>query len=66
MAFSLAQDTEALQGGGASFVRDRWERNPSDPNAGYGITAVMEGGPLLEKVTTYPLSDLNPTVLCVS
>lgn len=44
------QETERLDGGG-DFTIDRWERNASDPNAGYGITAVLEGGSLLEKVT---------------
>lgn len=32
------------------FLLDRWERDAQDANAGYGITAVLEGGELLEKV----------------
>ena len=31
------------------FVRDRWDRDTNDSNAGYGITSVLEGGRLLEK-----------------
>jgi coproporphyrinogen III oxidase len=27
----------------------RWERDSTDPNAGYGITTVLEGGRVLEK-----------------
>ena len=44
------QDTEELAGGKASFVMDRWERDSNSPNAGYGITSVMESTGLLEKV----------------
>eukprot|EP00899_Mesostigma_viride_P006688 jgi/Mesvir1/1601/Mv14566-RA.1 len=36
-------------GSGLKFITDRWERNASDPNAGFGITRVLEGGDLLEK-----------------
>ena len=35
----VEQDAEALDGSGAKFVHDRWERSPGDPNAGYGITS---------------------------
>lgn len=45
-----AQEAEALEGSGARFNRDRWTRGEGDANAGYGITAVLEGGDLLEKV----------------
>ena len=38
---------EALDGSGRRFSHDRWERSP--PNAGYGITSVLEGGDVLEK-----------------
>lgn len=43
----ILSEAEALDGSGRTFVRDRWSRG-SD-NAGYGITAVLEGGDLLEK-----------------
>ncbi len=46
------QDTEELAGGKASFVMDRWERDSNSPNAGYGITSVMESTGLLEKVNS--------------
>ena len=39
-----------MEGSGARFNRDRWTRGQGDTNAGYGITAVLEGGELLEKV----------------
>lgn len=35
---------------GAKFAEDRWERDSSNPHAGYGITSVLEGNSLLEKV----------------
>jgi coproporphyrinogen III oxidase len=35
--------------GAATFAHDRWERSPGHPNAGYGITSVLEGGDILEK-----------------
>ena len=31
-------------------MEDPWERSASNANAGYGTTAVLEGGALLEKV----------------
>lgn len=40
---------ETLDGSGQSFRHDRWDRNPGHPNAGYGITSVLEGGKVLEK-----------------
>jgi coproporphyrinogen III oxidase len=46
---SITAGAEALDGAGQHFRRDRWERSSSDPGAGFGITAVMEGGDLLEK-----------------
>lgn len=46
----LLQETEALAEDGSKFVIDRWERDASNPNAGYGITSVMESKGLLEKV----------------
>ena len=44
------QETVELDGSGASFLMDRWERGAADSNAGYGMTCVLEGGALLEKV----------------
>ncbi len=46
---AAGQEAEVLDGGGRAFLRDRWQRNATDSNAGYGITAVLEGGDLLEK-----------------
>jgi len=40
---------EQLEGSGKRFMRDRWERDAGDPNAGWGSTCVLEGGSLLEK-----------------
>lgn len=34
---------------GATFQHDRWEREAGNPNGGYGITSVLEGGAVLEK-----------------
>ena len=45
----LVQKTEECDGS-KKFLIDRWERDAQDANAGYGITAVLEGGQLLEKV----------------
>lgn len=47
---TFIQETEELADDGSTFAIDRWERNSADPNAGYGITSVMEGQGLLEKV----------------
>jgi coproporphyrinogen III oxidase len=30
----------------------RWQRDADDPNAGYGVTAVLEGGSILEKAAS--------------
>jgi coproporphyrinogen III oxidase len=43
----IIAEAEALDGSGAKFVRDRWER--AGHGGGYGITSVLEGGSLLEK-----------------
>lgn len=43
------QEAAQLDGSGRPFVQDRWDRDSSNPNAGFGITAVLEGGNLLEK-----------------
>jgi len=51
---AAAQEVEELDGAGASFLRDRWERPGGESGAGYGITCVLEGGDLLEKVHLYP------------
>ncbi|PNH11399.1 Coproporphyrinogen-III oxidase [Tetrabaena socialis] len=40
---------ESLELGKKQFVVDRWERQPGNPNAGYGVTCVLEGGEVLEK-----------------
>ena len=48
------QETERFDGGGATFLRDRWERPGSASSGGYGITCVLEGGALLEKVSNQP------------
>lgn len=34
---------EELDGSGAKFVHDRWSRDPSDSNAGFGITSGVHG-----------------------
>ena len=48
---AIIAGVEALEGSsdGARFVQERWARDPADPNAGYGITAVLEGGRAVEK-----------------
>ncbi|KAG1663549.1 hypothetical protein FOA52_003177 [Chlamydomonas sp. UWO 241] len=38
-----------MDGSGKAFRQDRWEREPGNPNAGFGITAVLEDGAILEK-----------------
>lgn len=45
----IISGAEALDGSGRRFCHDRWERSPGHPNAGYGITSVLEGGDVLEK-----------------
>ena len=45
----IITDAEALDGSGQRFIHDRWERSPGNPNVGYGITSVLEGGTILEK-----------------
>lgn len=61
------QEAERIDGSGRIFLRDCWQRDAADSNAGYGVTAVMESGDLLEKVrwrqcgtpgTLPPTSDL--------
>ena len=44
------QAAEELDGGG-SFKMEPWDRPEGSPNPGHGITAVLEGGTLLEKVS---------------
>eukprot|EP00798_Chlamydomonas_sp_ICE-L_P011603 gene11603-34307_t len=46
---SILQMAEQMDGSGKKFIRDKWERDPDNPNAGYGMTCVLEGGDLLEK-----------------
>jgi hypothetical protein len=43
-----------MDAGGRQFLIDRFQRSADDPSAGFGITAVLEGGKLLEKVMTLP------------
>jgi coproporphyrinogen III oxidase len=46
----IIREAEQLDGSGRTFLRDRWERSPSsNGGGGYGVTAVLEGGDLLEK-----------------
>lgn len=51
MRNSLLQTAEDLDGSGRRFVQDRYQRGTGDPNQGFGITAVLEDGALLEKVS---------------
>jgi len=44
------QEAEQLDGSGRRFLVDRWQRGAAEANTGFGITAVLEGGALLEKV----------------
>lgn len=48
----IIQAAEELDGSGARFQHDRWSRSPDNPNAGYGITSVLEGGSVLEKAAS--------------
>ncbi|CAI7819122.1 unnamed protein product [Closterium sp. NIES-53] len=43
------RDSAVRDGSGKAFIEDRWERDPDNPAAGYGITRVLEGGHVLEK-----------------
>ena len=43
----FVQDAALLDGSGRAFVLDEWKREAGNPNAGFGITAVLEGGQLL-------------------
>lgn len=45
---NIVTEAEKVDASGR-FVRDRWDRDTNDSNAGYGITSVLEGGRLLEK-----------------
>ncbi|CAL8469400.1 g8941 [Coccomyxa elongata] len=44
----IIKATELLDGS-RTFLRDPWQREGDAPNPGHGITAVLEGGDLLEK-----------------
>lgn len=46
---SLLTALERLDGSGVRFRRDAWRRDGSEPNPGNGVTAVLEGGALIEK-----------------
>ena len=51
---AMPQETQQLIGHDkARFRQHKWQRDPKKPGAGYGITAVLEGGDLLEKVTIW-------------
>lgn len=55
-----------IDGGERRFVLDRWQRDATDSNAGYGITAVLEDSKLLEKVCRPRIShaiNTNPLAL---
>ena len=45
----ILKEAEGIDGSGKAFLQDRWQREVGNPNAGYGITSVLEGGDLLEK-----------------
>ncbi|CAI5462348.1 unnamed protein product [Closterium sp. Yama58-4] len=47
----MVEDRRGLAGHATmrAFIEDRWERDPGNPSAGYGITRVLEGGRVLEK-----------------
>ncbi|CAG9461334.1 unnamed protein product [Pedinophyceae sp. YPF-701] len=45
----LAAGERIESSSGAKFLHDRWERDPADPSAGFGITCVLEDGDVLEK-----------------
>ncbi len=47
---TVKQATERLDGG-TTFLHDPWQREGDAFNPGHGITAVLEGGDLLEKVS---------------
>ncbi|KAK9831321.1 hypothetical protein WJX81_002110 [Elliptochloris bilobata] len=49
MQVDIIAEAEELDNSGKRFFIDRWERDVSNLNSGYGITAVLEGGGLLEK-----------------
>ena len=51
---AVSQETQQLDGHvKAKFRQHKWQRDSKNPGAGYGITAVLEGGNLLEKVSTW-------------
>ncbi|CAI5515015.1 unnamed protein product [Closterium sp. Naga37s-1] len=46
---AICHQSAARDGSGKAFVEERWERDPGNPWAGYGITRVLEGAHVLEK-----------------
>lgn len=62
--FRPLQETEKLDGSGKRFFRDKWDRNQQDVNAGYGITAVLEGGDLLEKACPVQEAKVSSKLQC--
>ncbi|CAI5507291.1 unnamed protein product [Closterium sp. Naga37s-1] len=46
---AICHESAERDGSGKAFIEDRWEREPGNPGAGYGITRVLEGGHVLEK-----------------
>ena len=41
---AAVQAAEELDGSGARFGHDRWERSTDNPNGGYGITSGAQAG----------------------
>ena len=54
------QDAALLDGSGRAFVLDEWKREAGNPNAGFGITAVLEGGQLLASAPKCLLNFMCP------
>ncbi|GAX77329.1 hypothetical protein CEUSTIGMA_g4775.t1 [Chlamydomonas eustigma] len=46
---AILEDAAALDGSGKQFITDQWARDSTNINAGYGLTAVLEDGLILEK-----------------
>ena len=53
ISHSRVQAAEALDEG-THFQHEPWQRPMGSPNPGHGVTAVLEGGTLLEKVHLCP------------
>ncbi|KAI8108812.1 hypothetical protein M9435_005229 [Picochlorum sp. BPE23] len=46
----IIKTAEAMDESGKTFKKDSWERSPS--SSGYGVTAVLEGGQVVEKAAS--------------